>query len=114
MDITYEPDGQDPVTVDYAVLGKEGSAEEIMDNMGEENALQHLADHVQRLCKMHLISVVKAGKLSPEAIVQAGQDYRPGIRKTALNKAEEAVADLTPEQKAYLLKQLQAGQRKAA
>lgn len=98
-----------PVEVDYPLLDCK-TIEEAVKNFGEDVVLAHVKSSITVALQGNLRTMIKAEK-SQEEIDEAVAKWKPGMRtpgKTKLEKVHDLMGDMTPEQRAELLKKLKA------
>lgn len=88
--------------------------DELTERFGSDVVLSYALRGLVVAVQGHARGLIKSGK-SAEEIAAVMADWKPGaprVSKSAEDKAREQLAALTPEQRATLLKELQAEKRR--
>ncbi|HEB13386.1 MAG TPA: hypothetical protein ENI13_00215 [candidate division CPR3 bacterium] len=99
-----------PVTeVEYPLLDATTTSE-LTSNFTEKIVVAHAKSSITVALQSFLRGLIKAKK-TPAEIVAAVKEWKPGMRtpgKSKLEKAEDLLGTMTPEERKALLKKLQA------
>lgn len=91
------------VSADFEQFG-DGTYNGLVKARGQEFAEGEALKSVTTWCRQWLATKVRAG-LDDEEIAAQAKLVTPGVRKTEAQKAQEAVANLSPEERARLFAQ---------